>query len=353
MQYMNPYPVKCEFCQHLAYYPLTPLKAEKAACTACKKVLRQTPRDLRRSSRKHGIEIWPTALIFEVMLQFDIDYDLVSDDELNEETTLSTFIELMQRADPSISARDLLTFDMLDTARSTCDEEQLLTLKLKELSLLSHPKEPLPDNNSLADPNVKGIEKSELQTMYKQRRKARQTQEKLTPRPSAEESTVEVKAPNANKYSNFWQKQSEENHADIDKPLTNDEIQNTLNNLGYTLPTLYIQLMKIQNGGYPQNTLIQLDEEKRTNYSISEFIKLGSIAGESEYMRNEWGYPYIGLYICNCPSAGHQLVALDYTECGPMGEPTVVHVDQENDFKITILATNFELFISKLQYDED
>ena len=117
------------------------------------------------------------------------------------------------------------------------------------------------------------------------------------------------------------------------KPLTEEDIQNTVRNLGYKLPILYIQLMTIQNGGYPRNTLIQLDNEKPTNYSISKFIELDSIEAEGEYMRNEWGYPDIGLYICDCPSAGHHLVALDYTDCGPEGEPTVVHVDQENDFK--------------------
>ena len=137
------------------------------------------------------------------------------------------------------------------------------------------------------------------------------------------------------------------------KPLTEEDIQNTVRNLGYKLPILYIQLMTIQNGGYPRNTLIQLDNEKPTNYSISKFIELDSIEAEGEYMRNEWGYPDIGLYICDCPSAGHHLVALDYTGCGPEGEPTVVHIDQEKDFKKTMLAANFEQFIDKLHYDPD
>lgn len=138
---------------------MTPLKAEKAACTACKKVLRQTPRNLRSSSRKHGIEIWPFAFVFEVISDFDLDCDLVYDEEPNEETTLLAFVDLVQKIKPSVSTRNLLDFGMLNTARSTCDEEKLLTLKLKELALLSHPEEPLPDNSSLADPNVKGIEK--------------------------------------------------------------------------------------------------------------------------------------------------------------------------------------------------
>ncbi|MBB1304362.1 SMI1/KNR4 family protein [Pseudoalteromonas sp. SR43-5] len=350
MQYLDPFPVTCEFCEHLAYYPLTPLKAEKAACTACKKVLRQTPRSLRSSSRKHGIEIWPIAFVFEVISDFDLDCDLIYDEDPNEETTLLAFIELIQKVNPSVSTRNLLDFDMLDIARSTCDEEQLLALKLKELALLSHPEEPLPDNNSLADPNVKGIEKNEVFAKYKKRRIARQAQDTLTGRVPNEQSSFNIKAPINNNLTLFWEKEDNE---DSNQPLTDQEVQSTLNNLAYTLPTLYIQLMKIHNGGVPQNTLIQLGEEKPTNYHISTFIRLESIAAESEYMRNEWGYPDIGLYICNCPSAGHQLVALDYTECGPTGEPTVVHVDQENDFKKTILATNFEQFIKTLKYEDD
>lgn len=350
MQYIDPFPVKCEFCEHLAYYPLTPLKAEKAACTACKKVLRQTPRNLRNSSRKHGIEIWHVAFVFEVILDFDLDCDLIYDEDPSEETTLLAFIELVQKVKPSVSTRNLLDFDMLDTVRSTCDDEQLLALTLKELALLSHPEEPLPDTNSLADPRVKGIEIDELKAKYKKRRIARQAQDKLTGRASNEESSFKIKDPITNNLTLFWEKEDNE---DSNQSLTNQEIQSTVNNLGYTLPTLYIQLMKIQNGGNPQNTLIQLDNEKPTNYRISTFIRLDSIAAESEYMRNEWGYPDIGFYICECPSAGHHLVALDYTECGPKGEPTVVHVDQENDFKKTILAANFEQFINQLKYDED
>ena len=47
------------------------------------------------------------------------------------------------------------------------------------------------------------------------------------------------------------------------------------------------------------------------------------------------------------------MVFLDYRECGPNGEPKVVHIDQEFDYKITLLAQNFEEFINKLCYEEE
>ena len=68
----------------------------------------------------------------------------------------------------------------------------------------------------------------------------------------------------------------------------------------------------------------------------------------SQFMIDEWEYPAIGVAICDTPSAGHDMVFLDYRECGPNGEPCVVHVDQERNYDITKLADNFEEFVKKL-----
>lgn len=65
-------------------------------------------------------------------------------------------------------------------------------------------------------------------------------------------------------------------------------------------------------------------------------------------MIDEWGYPAIGVYFGDCPSAGHDMICLDYRKCGPDGKPEVVHVDQEWDYKITYLAKDFEAFIRGL-----
>lgn len=46
------------------------------------------------------------------------------------------------------------------------------------------------------------------------------------------------------------------------------------------------------------------------------------------------------------------MLCLDYRQFGPNGEPTVVHLDQELDYKITFVAPDFETFIRGLEGDE-
>jgi len=106
-------------------------------------------------------------------------------------------------------------------------------------------------------------------------------------------------------------------------------------------------------------------EVRRTSWA-SDHIAITSIAGigrekgtsvcgeqGSAFMIGEWGYPTIGVVLCDCPSAGHDVVMLDYRACGPRGEPQVVHVDQERDYAITFLARDFETFILGLRPEED
>lgn len=159
-------------------------------------------------------------------------------------------------------------------------------------------------------------------------------------------------------FSNFWDNSEYAKKKYVEKPVTDKMIKIIEKELGYKLPTSYIEMMKVQNGGIPVNVcfpaecvpgwpdgFVQIDcimgigNEKR--YS------LGGEAG-SKFWIDLWEYPDIGVVICETITGGHDLIMLDYRKCGNKGEPEVVHVDQEGDYEITFLAKDFETFIKGL-----
>ena len=142
---------------------------------------------------------------------------------------------------------------------------------------------------------------------------------------------------------------------------TDDIIKSIEKELNYKLPDSYIELMKTQNGGLPKRRAFPTSEPTswaEDHVAITGIKGIGrdkvySLCGElgSYFKVEEWEYPDIGVYFGDCPSAGHDMICLDYRECGATGEPTVVHVDQEDDYKITYLSKNFESFIKGLVDD--
>lgn len=168
-------------------------------------------------------------------------------------------------------------------------------------------------------------------------------------------------------FTNFWGDNWYAQKEYISDPPSDERIASVKEELGYKLPAAYIWLMKQHNGGIPVNTCYPSDGPTswaEDHVAITGIFGIGrekscSLCGElgSQFMIDEWGYPAIGVAICDCPSAGHDMIFLDYRACGPQGEPAVVHVDQENDYKITHLADSFEEFIRGLEhgalYDPD
>jgi len=165
----------------------------------------------------------------------------------------------------------------------------------------------------------------------------------------------------------FWEQHDYYTENYVEPPPTPAVIASIETELGYRLPASYIALMQSQNGGAPVN--VCFPTTTRTSWAedhvaIQAFMGIGrdkgwSLCGPggSQFMMDEWGYPAIGVYFGNCPSAGHDMIALDYRQCGPHGEPQVVHVDQERDYQITVLAPDFEAFVRGLvhesRYDDD
>lgn len=165
----------------------------------------------------------------------------------------------------------------------------------------------------------------------------------------------------------FWEPSDYALKEYVGAPLTDVAVAAVERKLGYKLPTSYIELMRSQNGGFPRRTNHRTKERTSWSHDHIAITGLYSIGGDkscsllgffgSEFWVKEWGYPSIGVYFADCPSAGHDMVCLDYRACGPKGEPQVVHIDQEWDYKIVVVAANFEAFIRGLEdesaFDED
>lgn len=163
--------------------------------------------------------------------------------------------------------------------------------------------------------------------------------------------------------SDFWEncEYAAENYVEeIPSDCTVAEVESSL---GYKIPGSYIELCQTQNGGSPNSTC----HRTRTPISWSDdhcaivgIFAIGKTAEHSliglmgsKFWIEEWGYPDIGIYFADTPTVGHDMLCLDYRDSGPKGEPKVVHVHQEGDYKTTLIADSFEAFIRGLEPDDN
>ncbi|MFD2327668.1 Imm51 family immunity protein [Cohnella sp. GCM10020058] len=188
-------------------------------------------------------------------------------------------------------------------------------------------------------------------------RLSRSEAERLAAKPASARNHPEVPFEQLD-FSEFWEDSEYARDSYVSDPPTDELIAEVEEELGYKLPTGYIHMMKLQNGGIPRNTCFPTKGPTSwadDHIAITGIMGIGrdksySLSGEfgSPFMISEWGYPDIGVVLCDCPSAGHDVVMLDYRDCGPQGEPQVIHVDQEQDYRITFLASSFEDFVRGL-----
>ena len=156
-------------------------------------------------------------------------------------------------------------------------------------------------------------------------------------------------------FSDFWENAPVSGGGFEVNPPDEALIKEIEGKLGYKLPASYIALMKQRNGGYVKKCSFPWSEDPDDCFYISSIMGIGyekySLCGQfgSQFWIDEWEYPPIGVAVCDTPSAGHEMVFLDYRACGPQGEPSVVCVNQEADYAIVPLAENFESFIMNLR----
>lgn len=158
--------------------------------------------------------------------------------------------------------------------------------------------------------------------------------------------------------NNFWSVERDQN-------ITGSEVTNKMifmceKKLGFKLPQSFIEFVRFRNGRYPCHCQYLIEKKKYPIeicelFGIDKKIEYSLIGGMgSEFWMNEWEYPRIGVYFASCPSGGHDMLCLDYRDCGVDGEPKVVHVDQEMDYKSVLVANNFEEFVRGLRtYEVD
>lgn len=163
-------------------------------------------------------------------------------------------------------------------------------------------------------------------------------------------------------FSGFWRESDWSLKSYTDEAPSDELILEVEQELGHKLPRSYVWLMKQHNGGTPNNTCFP--SELPTSWA-KDHVAIDGIMGISKvknyglcgslgsrFMIEEWGYPSVGVAVCTCPSAGHDMIFLDYSGCGHEGEPAVVHIDQEDDYAVTYLADDFESFVRGLVNEE-
>jgi hypothetical protein len=139
-------------------------------------------------------------------------------------------------------------------------------------------------------------------------------------------------------------------------PLTPEMVRNAEAVLGVMLPRAYVDLLLRKNGVIPERRCFPTDFPTSwapDHFAIEAILGIGgewgidTLASQGEGgIIAEWGYPDIGVVICELPSAGHDTVMLDYSELAGNGEPSVVYVDEDRVPRR--IAQSFEEFVARL-----
>ena len=139
---------------------------------------------------------------------------------------------------------------------------------------------------------------------------------------------------------------------------SDDFIESIENDLGFKLPKSYIFLMKKHNGGILNKTCVYKKNREIFN-DLEGMFGLGRTKRHSIYEENKDRFDFEENWISICSSnSGHSKIYLDYSICGPDGEPRVIAIDDEcydiDNPDPWVLADNFEAFIESLhEYTED
>lgn len=162
-------------------------------------------------------------------------------------------------------------------------------------------------------------------------------------------------APSEPDLADFWDDSEYALEQYVLDPPADEQIASVEEELVFKLPAFYIQMMREHNGGVPKSRFFPVKDAAKGYIEISGILGIGrdkshSLLGDrgsrARVIHEE--YPEFGVIIGECPAPG-EVVMLDYRPYGNDGEPEVIHVDKDNQFKITYLAPTFEAFVRGLK----
>lgn len=151
----------------------------------------------------------------------------------------------------------------------------------------------------------------------------------------------------------FW------DNADQPNPILTDEmVKRAEENLNVKLPDLFIELLKIRNGGYTKGFVFPMYE--KTSWSdnhvpfdemfgidFSNTIESQQSIMDSPYLTEEWGLPEKQVIISG---DGHWWITLDYRINDH--SPTVAWIDTEMEQDIQLVGS-FHEFMNALITDDE
>jgi hypothetical protein len=146
-------------------------------------------------------------------------------------------------------------------------------------------------------------------------------------------------------------------------PLTEEMVRAAEERLGYRLPETYLRLLRVKNGVTLRLERSRFPVRRGTPYA-SDYVGINGILGighprgidgerGSRFMIDEWGYPDVGVYFGATPGGGHTALMLDYSACGPRGEPRVIYAlageVEGEESRVISLAPDFDSFLRGLR----
>lgn len=127
--------------------------------------------------------------------------------------------------------------------------------------------------------------------------------------------------------------------------LTDDIIADAEEKIGYKLPKEYVEILKIQNGGYIRFRLPETLNEQI--YGIGPFFPSLTDYDWTDY-EGSVGFELSGLIPFD--SDGHGYLCLDYRHNN--AQPEITFIDTESDYEKPI-AKNFQEYLKLLEIDTD